>query len=81
MLREFITKLEKLENESETLDAKTTAAVSRLQTRRIKLEDEYHARLSAIEKEQQHISEGKFARQEEKTKLRKIIENLQKEIA
>jgi hypothetical protein len=81
MLREFIAKLEKLETESESLDAKTATAQAKLQNKRIKLEDEYHARLSAIESEQTHIMEGKLARQEEKTKLRKIIENLEKEIA
>lgn len=81
MLREFIAKLEKLETESESLDTKTATAQAKLQNKRIKLEDEYHARLSAIESEQTHIMEGKSARQEEKNKLRKIIENLEKEIA
>jgi hypothetical protein len=81
MLREFIAKLEKLESESDVLDTKAATAQSRIQAKRIKLEDEYHARLSAIEAEQLHITGGKAARQEEKGKLRKIIENLEKEIA
>ncbi len=81
MLREFIAKLEKLESESEILDTKAATAQVKIQAKRIKLEDEYHARLSAIEVEQQHITGGKAARQEEKTKLRKIIENLEQEIA
>jgi hypothetical protein len=81
MLREFIAKLEKFETESESLDTKAATAQSRIQIKRIKLEDEYHDRLEAIEKEQQRITEGKSARQEEKNKLRKIIENLEKEIA
>jgi hypothetical protein len=81
MLREFIAKLEKLESESDVLDTKAATAQSRIQAKRIKLEDEYHARLSAIEAEQLHITGGKAARQEEKSKLRKIIENLEKEIA
>lgn len=81
MLREFIAKLEKLETETESLDAKTATAQAKLQTKRIKLEDEYHARLSAIESEQAHLTSDKDARQSEKTRLRKIIENLEKEIA
>jgi hypothetical protein len=81
MLREFIAKLEKLESESEILDTKAATAQVKIQAKRIKLEDEYHARLSLIESEQQHIILSKATRQEEKTKLRKIIENLEKEIA
>lgn len=81
MLREFIAKLEKLESGSDALDIDMANAQAKIQAERIKLEDEYHDRLSAIQKEQQHITDSNIARQEEKNKLRKIIENLEKEIA
>jgi translation initiation factor 2B subunit (eIF-2B alpha/beta/delta family) len=81
MLREFIAKLESLESETGSLDTQMAIAQAEIQAQRISLEDEYHARLAVIQSAQSHIMDGKTARQEEKRKLRNIIENLEKEIA
>lgn len=81
MLIEFISKLEKFNSESTTLDTQMTTSEIALQQEEDDLRKEFEIRMSAISYKRQHMTQIKNERLAEKSRLEKIISHLKNEVA
>jgi hypothetical protein len=81
MLSEFVSRLEKFNSESATLDTEMVASETALTKEQSDLQLEYETRLRAIEYKRKHMEQVRTERKDEKTRLERIISNLKKEIA
>lgn len=80
MLSEFVSRLEKFNSESATLDIEMTASETALEKEQTDLQREYETRLSSIEYKRKHLERTRAERKDEKNRLERIITNLKKEI-
>jgi hypothetical protein len=81
MLSEFVSRLEKFNSESATLDIEMTASETALAKEQTDLQREYETRVAAIEYKRKHLERTRAERKDEKNRLERIITNLKKEIA
>lgn len=81
MLTEFITKLEKFNTESATLDVEMVASETALAREQDELKREFDVRMSAIEYKRKHMEQTREERKIEKSRLERIIVNLKQEVA